>query len=275
LWSRNDIDMSVSYPELAALGEALAGRSAVLDGEIVSFDAAGRPSFRRLQKRMHVTDQAAAQRLADAEPVVLLLFDLLHLDGESLLRRPYAERRARLEALQLSGAAWRTPPAFTGRGEEAVKLSQEQGLEGVLAKRLSSTYLPGRRSPDWVKIKNVRAQEVVIGGWKPGGGRRAGMIGSLLLGLPGKDGLDYVGKVGTGFTDAMLRGLVDDLDPLTTETSPFHAVPRPDTRDAHWVQPQLVGEVAFAEWTDDGRLRHPAWRGLRPDKNPNQVVRES
>ena len=152
LWSRNDIDMSVSYPELAALGDALAGRSAVLDGEIVSFDAAGRPSFRRLQKRMHVTDQAAARRLADAEPVVLLLFDLLHLDGESLLRRPYAQRRARLEALQLSGAAWWTPPAFTGRGDEAVALSQEQGLEGVLAKRPSSTYLPGRRSPDWVKI---------------------------------------------------------------------------------------------------------------------------
>jgi bifunctional non-homologous end joining protein LigD len=275
LVSRNDIDMSVSYPEIAALGEALSRRSAVLDGEIVSFDAQGRPSFRRLQKRMHVADPAAAQRLARSEPAMLLLFDLLYLDGESLLRQPYRQRRARLEALQLAGEAWRTPPAFAGRGDEAVAVSQAQGLEGVVAKRLSSTYLPGRRSPDWVKIKNLRTQEVIVGGWKPGNGRRAGMVGALLLGIPGADGLQYAGKVGTGFTDAMLRDLAADLEPLAAQHSPFLAVPRPDARDARWVSPKLVGEVAFAEWTDDGRLRHPAWRGLRPDKSPDQVVRES
>jgi bifunctional non-homologous end joining protein LigD len=275
LLSRNDIDMSVSYPEIAALGEILPRRSAVLDGEIVSFDVQGRPSFRRLQKRMHVADPAAAGRLARSEPAMLLLFDLLYLDGESLLAQPYTQRRERLEALTLAGGAWQTPPAFTGRGTEAVTVSQSQGLEGVVAKRLSSSYLPGRRSPDWIKIKNLRTQEVIIGGWKPGAGRRAGMIGSLLLGIPEVDGLHYAGKVGTGFTDTMLRDLAADLDSLATQSSPFRAVPRPDARQARWVSPRLVGEVAFSEWTDDGRLRHPAWRGLRPDKSPDQVVRES
>jgi bifunctional non-homologous end joining protein LigD len=247
-----------------------------LDGEIVSFDAQGRPSFRRLQQRMHVGDAAAAARLAGSDPVVILLFDLLWLDGESLLRQPYTQRRQRLEALGLAGAAWQTPAAFHGRGAEAVAVSKEQGLEGVLAKRLTSTYMPGRRSPDWVKIKNLRTQEVVLGGWTAGTGRREGMIGALLLGLPDKSGqLGYVGKVGTGFTDAMLRDLAADLRPLARKTSPFLDVPRPDARDARWVSPRLVGEVAFSEWTGDGRLRHPAWRGLRPDKSPEQVARES
>jgi bifunctional non-homologous end joining protein LigD len=275
LISRNRIDMSVAYPEIASLHRALKHHSAVLDGEIVSFDEQGRPSFRRLQKRMHVADAAAAQRLSRSDPAVVLLFDLLYLDGQSLLREPYTRRRDRLEKLELAGAAWQTPAAFAGRGSEAVAVSQEQQLEGVVAKRLSSVYLPGRRSPDWVKIKNVRAQEVVVGGWKPGNGRRAGMIGALLLGLPGPQGLVYAGKVGTGFTDAMLRDLAADLRPLAQTDSPFVQVPRPDAREVQWVAPRLVGEVAFTEWTDDGRLRHPAWRGLRPDKSPDQVVRES
>ena len=275
LLSRNDIDMSVSYPEIRPLAQALSGRSAVLDGEIVALDEQGRPSFRRLQKRMHVTDARSARRLAQSDPVVLLLFDLLYLDGESFLHKPYTERRNCLEALSLAGTAWQTPPAFIGRGPEAVAVSQEQELEGVVAKRLNSTYQPGRRSPAWVKIKNVRTQEVVIGGWKPGKGRRAGTIGALLLGVPSTDGLDYAGKVGTGFTDAMLDDLAGDLKPLAVVNNPFVGVPRPDARDAQWVAPRLVGEVAFSEWTDEGRLRHPAWRGLRPDKSPDEVVRES
>jgi bifunctional non-homologous end joining protein LigD len=273
LLSRNDIDMSISYPELATLGKALGRRSAVLDGEIVSFGG-GRPSFRRLQKRMHVADAAAAEALASSDPVVLLIFDLMYLDGESLLRRPYTERRELLESLGLAGVAWQTPPAFTGGAREAVAVSQEQELEGVIAKRLSSPYTAGRRSSDWIKIKNVRAQEVVIGGWTPGNGRRAGMIGALLLGVNGAEGLRYVGKVGTGFTDAMLRDLAGDLEPLQSTESPFPTMPRADARNARWVEPRLVGEVAFTEWTDDGRLRHPSWRGLRPDKSPDDVVPE-
>ncbi len=278
LVSRNGIDMAASYPEVAAIGATAGGRQMLLDGEIVSLDPAGRPSFRRLQKRMHVVNPAAATRLARSDPAVLLVFDLLWLDEQSLLRQPYTDRRARLEALGLAGPAWQTPPSFAGPGSKAVAVSQEQGLEGVVAKRLSSVYTPGRRSPDWVKIKNMRAQEVVIGGWTPGKGRRTGMIGALLLGLPeaeGGAGLRYVGKVGTGFTDAMLRDLASHLEPLACAASPFVQVPSPDARDARWVQPLIVGEVAFTEWTSDGRLRHPAWRGLRPDKSPAQVVPES
>jgi len=145
-----------------------------------------------------------------------------------------------------------------------------------VAKRLDSVYRPGRRADTWLKVKNLRTQEVVIGGWKPGEGRREGTIGSLLLGIPGDDGLRYAGKVGTGFTQSSLRELQRLLGPLEAETTPFAGtIPTADARQAHWVAPEVVGEVRFAEWTRDGRLRHPAWRGLRPDKSPSDVVRES
>jgi len=221
-----------------------------------------------------VTGATAAGRLARSDPAVLVLFDLLYLDGESVLHRSYTERRHRLEALELAGGAWQTPAAFAGPGADALAFSRERGLEGVVAKRLTLAYQPGRRSPAWVKIKHVRTQEVVIGGWTPGQGRRAGMIGALLLGVPSAHGLEYAGKVGTGFTDATLRDLSAGLEPLGAPDNPFLAVPRRDARDARWVAPRLVGEVAFTEWTGDGRLRHPAWRGLRVDKSPDEVVRE-
>jgi len=289
LFSRNDRDVTVSFPELRPLGEVFGTRQAILDGEIVSFDDRGRPSFRLLQDRMHVSSASQARSLAQDRPVVLLLFDLLHLDGESLIGLPYTERRHRLVELGLDAPGWRTPPAFTGTGAEAVRTSQELGLEGVLAKRLASVYRPGKRSRDWVKVKNLRTQEVVIGGWTPGQGRRQDTIGALLLGLPGPDGLSYIGRVGTGFTQRMLDDLLPRLQRLERKSSPFSpAVPRAEARDAHWVTPRLVGEVVFAEWTGvssgagasgaglaDARLRHPSWRGLRPDKEPDEVVRES
>lgn len=154
--------------------------------------------------------------------------------------------------------------------------AREQRLEGVVAKQLESTYQPGARSRSWLKIKNLRTQEVVVVGWRPGEGRRADTIGSLLLAIPDADGLRYAGKVGTGFTAAMLQDLHRRLEPLATDSSPLGGdVPRADARGARWVRPELVGEVRFTEWTRDGRLRHPAWRGLRPDKAPGQVVRES
>lgn len=274
--SRNDNDITVSYPELRPLGEQLGSTQVLLDGEIVSFDEQGRPSFGRLQQRMHVASATTARRLANSEPVVYLIFDLLHLDGRSLLDLPYTQRRELLERLQLAGDAWQTPPAFEGGGAEAVHASRERGLEGVVAKRLDSRYRPGRRSPEWVKVKNLRTQEVIVGGWSPGKGRRAGTVGALLLGLPSDDGLHYVGQVGTGFTGEMLADLESRLRRLSRKTSPFDPdVPRADARDAQWVSPRLVGEVEFGEWTSDGRLRHPAWRGLRPDKAPEDVVRES
>ncbi|MFL6164443.1 MAG: non-homologous end-joining DNA ligase [Jatrophihabitantaceae bacterium] len=275
IFSRNDRDVTVSYPELLPLAEDFGTEQAILDGEIVVFDPLGRPSFRLLQDRMHIGSAAQARALTKTRPVVLLAFDLLHHDGGSLLALPYVERRARLERLELTGPAWRTPAAFAGTGAEAVRTSKELGLEGVLAKRLDSPYRPGKRSRDWVKVKNISAQEVVIGGWIPGKGNRIDTIGALLLGLPGPDGLTYVGKVGTGFTRRMLDELSPRLARLEQAGSPFvPAVPRPDSRDAHWVTPRLVGEVAFGEWTGDGRLRHPSWRGLRPDKDVAEVRRE-
>jgi bifunctional non-homologous end joining protein LigD len=272
--SRNDRDVSATYPELAAMAESLGSRRVVLDGELVALDASGRPSFGALQPRMHVTKTAQVRRLMAETPVTFFAFDLLYLDGESLLDRPYTERRERLEALGLAGDRWVTPPSSTD-GAAVYAASKEQGLEGVVAKRLTSPYRPGKRSTDWLKIKNVNTQEVVIGGWKPGEGRRAGVLGSLLLGIPSADGLDYVGHVGTGFNDKMLRELTHDLTPLARDDSPFVTVSREHARDAHWVDPVLVGEVGFGEWTRDGRLRHPVWRGLRPDKNVDEVVRES
>jgi bifunctional non-homologous end joining protein LigD len=209
--------------------------------------------------------------------VSYLAFDVLHLDGESLLKLPYDERRARLEGLGLDGARWATPPAFEGDGAAALEVSRAQGLEGVLAKRRDSIYEPGRRSRAWVKVKHVRAQEVVVIGWKPGGGRREGGIGSLLLGVHNEHGdLVYAGHVGTGFTQRMLDDLLARLRPLVRKTAPVvDEVPRAQAKDARWVTPKLVGEVEFSEWTRDGRLRHPSWRGLRPDKPAADVVPES
>jgi bifunctional non-homologous end joining protein LigD len=273
--TRNDREVSGTYPELRGLGEALGSLECVLDGELVAFDERGRISFGALQPRMHVVNQAAVRRLVDKIPVTYLIFDVLHLDGRSTVDLPYTERRRLLESLELSGPRWQTPPYFVGGGKSAQDTSRAQGLEGVLAKRLDSKYLPGRRTRDWIKVKNTAMQEVVIGGWKPGSGRRAGVIGSLLLGIPGERGLTYVGHVGTGFTQSMLVDLTARLRKLERRTCPFNPPPpREHAKDAHWVTPKLVGEVAYGEITKDGILRHPSWRGLRDDKAPEEVTWE-
>ncbi len=274
--SRNDHDVSVAYPEVRALGEALGSRQAVLDGEIVALDDRGRPSFGVLQQRIHINEAARARRLAEQVPATFMAFDVVHLDGRPTIGLPYDERRRLLEALGLDGPHWHIPPAFTDvAGSDVMAAAVERGLEGVVAKRRSSTYVPGRRTDAWVKVKHFCTQEVVIGGWTPGRGRRGGGIGALLLGIPGDDGLVYVGKVGTGFSDEALDDLARRLGRLGRVTSPFVGpLPRAQVAGATWVRPALVGEVRFGEWTADGRLRHPTWRGLRPDKSPAQVVRE-
>jgi bifunctional non-homologous end joining protein LigD len=270
LVSRNDKDMAASYPELAVLAERV-GVPVILDGEIVALTD-GRPDFGLLQSRMHV--QRPQDRLLRAAPVQYYVFDLLHRGGESLLPRPYSERRARLTELGLDAEPVRTPPWHRGSADKVLAQSIAKGLEGVVGKPLDSAYHPGQRR-DWIKVKNVKQQEVIVGGWKPGEGRRADMIGSLLLGINDGGQLRYAGHVGTGFTQDMLTDLAEQLAPLGRDTSPFGTnVPTSAGRDARWVEPRLVGEVAFAEWTSDGILRQPSWRGLRIDKDPADVHRE-
>lgn len=276
LMTRNDREVARSYPELAVLADLLGGVPTILDGEVVALDHTGRPDFGRLQQRMHVVDPVAVRGLVEQVPVAYLAFDLLYLDGQDLVDLPYTARRELLEGLELDGpGVVAVPPVFAGDGAAALATSRERNLEGVVAKRRDSRYEPGRRSRSWIKVKHVRTQEVLVGGWRPGEGRRAGGIGSLLMGVPGPDGLDYVGHVGTGFSDVVLADLATRLAPLRRATSPFaRELPRMDARDAIWVEPELVGEVGFGEWTADDRLRHPVWRGLRADKSPQDVVRE-
>ncbi len=274
--SRNDLDISAAFPELADIGEFLGMTTCVLDGEVVALGEDGRPSFSRLQHRMHVANQREARRRASSDPVSFVAFDLLYLDGKSLLALPYDERRARLEALHLSGETFTTTESFRDvSGQDILAAAVQNGLEGVVAKRRDSPYRAGRRHPDWLKVKSFRTQEVVIGGWTAGRGEREGSLGALLLGIPDGGGLRYIGKVGTGFSAKARRDLLVDLRRLSTGGSPFtSALPRSEAAKAHFVRPALVGEVAFGEWTSAGRLRHPTWRGVRPDKTPNDVVAE-
>jgi bifunctional non-homologous end joining protein LigD len=272
--SRNDNDVTAGYPELAEVGSLLGSHSAILDGEIVAYDR-GRPSFETLQARMHVRG-AKVKQLAAEVPVTLLLFDIMQLDGKATTALTYTQRRAVLEGLELAGSHVLTPPAFHEAPTTVLAASRAQGLEGVVAKAVDSSYVPGRRSPSWIKVKHEHTQEVIIGGWKPGEGGRAGRIGSLLLGINNDAGeLVYVGHVGTGFSDRALVELGTRLKPLQRKTPPFAGgVPRLHARDAVWVTPSLVGEVSYSEFTRDLRLRHPSWRGLRPDKSAAEVHRE-
>jgi bifunctional non-homologous end joining protein LigD len=271
LLSRTGQDMTSRYPELAVLAHRAAG-PVILDGEIIAIRQ-GRPDFGALQSRMHVRDPPA--RLVRDAPVQLYLFDLLHHDGQSLLPMPYTGRRERLEQLGLEQDPLRTPPWYPGGAADIWAVSAAHGLEGVVGKPLASAYHPGQRR-DWIKVKHVRHAEVIICGWKPGAGRRADTIGSLLLGVRDGPRLRYAGHVGTGFTQAMLTDLARQLRPLRRESSPFGtAVPDRHARGAQWVEPRLAGEVAFTEWTSDMILRHPSWRGLRTGKNPDEARRET
>jgi len=277
LTSRTGRDITFVYPELAGLATAVRAQQVLLDGEIVAFGDSPWPDFESLQQRMNISSAAQARALSTQIPVSYLAFDLLWLDGRSLLDEPYSLRREMLESLGLDSGRAQVPPSFAGEsGADIQAVSKQQQLEGIMAKRLSSRYEPGRRTSAWRKIKNVRSQEVVIGGWKPGEGGRAGWIGSLLVGVHDEDGaLLYSGHVGTGFTQQTLRILGERLAPLRRDTSPFAGtIPPEDARFARWVEPELVADVKFAAWTKSGRLRAPAYKGLLPDKNPEEVIRE-
>ncbi len=281
--TRNGNDTTASFPELREFGEAVGSAQLLLDGELIALDDRGRPSFSRLQRRMHVTSAASVRKAAAADPASLVLFDLLHRDGRSLLAVPYHDRRRELESLELAGPRWAVTPMFDDdSGAEVLRIAGELGMEGVVAKRRNSPYRPGVRSPDWIKVKRQRTQEVVVGGLTPGQGNRRGLFGSLLVGVPvvagdAPDGtLRYAGKVGTGFSQSVMEDLVARLGPLATPSSPFDEDLRREAGvGVTWVRPLLVGEVRFSEWTPDGRLRHPVWRGVRSDKSPSEVVHES
>jgi bifunctional non-homologous end joining protein LigD len=282
--SRRGDDITARYPELIGLGDALDGHRAVIDGEIVAFDENERPSFQRLQLRMGLIDDLSVQRRAPQTPVTYIAFDLLHLDGRSTLELPYEERRRLLAELELDGPSWQTPRHHVGEGEALLEAARARGLEGVVAKRLDSPYRPGRRSGDWIKVRNWRQQEFVVGGWMPGEGVRSGHVGSLLVGyydstpeeerdLQRPPLLIYAGGVGSGFTNEEIDRLTRMLNGRVRADSPFD-VGAPKRRGARFCEPELVCEVKFTEWTHEGTLRQPVYKGLREDKDPREVVRE-
>ncbi|WP_027945352.1 non-homologous end-joining DNA ligase [Amycolatopsis taiwanensis] len=274
LTSRNGNDLTPDYPELGgALDGALRGQAAVLDGEIIALDEQGRPDFSLLQNRR-----------AHRQPVSYFAFDLLLLDDTPLLRQPYSRRRELLEQLSPPDPnVLAIPPSYRHADLAAagltpnglLEVAARSHLEGVIAKLSTSHYSPGRRGPAWMKYPLFRTQEVVVGGWRAGQGRRSGTLGALLLGAhdPATGRLRYIGDVGTGFSDRTLDDLHQRLTPLERPASPFATeVPRDHARGAHWVEPKLVGEVTYRRFTTDGRLRHTAWRGLRPDREPSEAV---
>jgi len=272
LLSRNGEDITPRYPEVHAMGRALGSREVILDGEVVALDENGRPSFEQIQQRMGLTSESEIRRKLKVVPITYMLFDLMWQDGHSALERPYTERRRMLEALKLTGDSWQTPPYEKGGGQVMLEASAKAGLEGIMAKKLDSKYEPGLRSGAWVKIKNHSRQELVIGGWLEGEGRRRGYPGALLVGYYDKGKFVYAGKVGTGFTDAMLDKLLALMKPLEQASSPFDVGSPP--KKAHFIKPKLVGEFEFVEWTKSGQLRAPTFKGLRTDKPARKVVRE-
>jgi bifunctional non-homologous end joining protein LigD len=275
LQSRTLNDISDRYPELAVLARDVDG--VVLDGEIVALDESGRPRFERLQQRINVPPGPPVLRRAAEIPVSFVAFDLLHHAGRSLLDAPYSKRRALLAELALPEEVARAPRYHVGQGAALLAASRAEGLEGLVAKRLDGPYLPGRRSRLWLKVKNFRRQELVVGGWLPGLRGRTGSLGALLVGYYRDGGLRYAGRVGSGFTEAELTRMMARLERLGRPSSPFAPEPPlpPDVRrSARFVDPDLVAEVAFSEWTAAGTLRAPSYKGLRDDVDPRRVVRE-
>jgi bifunctional non-homologous end joining protein LigD len=273
LLSRNQLDITMRYPELSALSDALAGHRVILDGEIVALDDAGRPSFARLQRRMHVANPGVVRSLMRTVPIWYVLFDLLYLDRRSTMNLPYEQRRELLENLTLAGPFWQVTPAHVGEGEPMLEAARANHLEGLVAKRLDSIYEPGRRSPAWRKIKITHRQEFVVGGWVEQNGDPS-RVGSLLIGYYDCDGkLRFAGGVGSGFTDAEHARLVGLLRRHEVSRSSF-AERIPHQRIARFVMPTLVIEVEYRRWPEDGLVQQGTYQGLRSDKKAREVVRE-
>ena len=285
--SRRQEDVTGRYPELEGIAEAINDRAAVLDGEVVALDEEGRPRFQLIQSRMGLTSPTAVQARVRQQPVDYVIFDLLHLDGESTRDLPYTERRNLLEGLGLDGPRWRTPRYRHDGGGNLLEAARRQGLEGIVSKRCDSPYRPGKRTGEWIKTRVWRRQEFVIGGYIPGEGRRAKRVGSLLVGY--YDGrrselrrgqrqkLHFAGGVGSGLKESDLDFLTKELRKRERPDSPFDvgAPTGPKARFAVWCEPELVCEVSWTEWTNEGTLRQPAFKGMRDDKEPREVISES
>ncbi|WP_461188875.1 ATP-dependent DNA ligase [Arthrobacter sp. Z4-13] len=275
IFSRNGNDVTRTYPEFTDR-DSWPAQPFVADGEIIAVGSSGRPDFGLLQGRMKLTRPGDVAKARRAIPVRLMLFDLLFDAGTDLRTMPLAKRRRRLEHFfSPSDSPVDLSTVLEDRVEHILESAQELGLEGVMAKRMDSRYVSGQRTRTWIKLKLDQTQEVVVGGWRPGKGARQGSVGSLLVGIPEGRSLRYVGRVGSGFSFRELTELRQTVDRLARKTCPFQDVPREDSADAHWVAPQLVGEVTYSEWTGTGRLRHPVWRGWRLDKDPEDVVPEA
>jgi bifunctional non-homologous end joining protein LigD len=274
LYSRTEADVTVTFPELAGLGDVLA--DGMLDGEVVAF-ADGKPDFGALADRMHVRDTRRARSLAERFPVSYVVFDVVRLYGVPLLGRAFDDRRHTLERLELgdgSDACWQVPAVFDD-GDALLEATRASGLEGIVSKRRASTYQPGRRSRDWRKRAHRSSQTAVVGGWRPQTGTTS-TLASLLVGLPdGAGGLTYLGKVGAGIGPTASADLTRLLAPLASDTSPFSdPVPAVDARGTRWVSPGLCVEVAHLGYGRGGRLRQPAVRGVRHDVRLEDLRRE-
>ncbi|MEP7036676.1 MAG: non-homologous end-joining DNA ligase [Actinomycetota bacterium] len=270
LLSRNENDVTVSYPELSRFDRPGMPEDMLLDGEVVALEG-GLPSFSALAERMHVSEARKALRLAAGRPVTFMAFDLLRLDGVDLTSRALGERKAALRAIGLVGPRYQVPPTYDdGAALHAATL--EQGLEGVVSKRLSSRYRPGRRSTDWLKFPHRASTSVVIGGWRLETDSTT-RLGAVLVGRFGTKGLTYLGRVGSGLAGRAQEAVMDALKPLTIDASPFFdEVPRVDATGTVWVRPEIVVDVQALGRSAQGRLRQPAYRGLRPDLSPRDLL---
>jgi bifunctional non-homologous end joining protein LigD len=268
LESRTAKDLTSTYPEIRAAVASQRDLDLLLDGEVVAYDGE-QTSFSRLQQRLGIRNPSPEQ--VAANPVVFCVFDLLEVDGDDLRGRPLLERRARLSRAIRPSAALQLSEAWRDDSQRRFAQACRTGWEGLIAKRAQAPYVPGR-SRDWLKLKCLWEQEFVIGGYTDPAGSRTD-FGALLVGYNEDGRLKYAGRVGTGYTAATLRDLGARLRELETSESPF-VVARPIPRGTHWTRPELVAQIGFAEWTNDGRLRQPRYLGLRDDKRPAEVVRE-